>query len=353
MRVVVVEDNSSILAVLCRMVGHINTAAHADYIDCIGFTDPIKALTHLSSNGCDLLIVDYLMPGMNGVELIEAMRAMPEHTHVPVVMVTADSDRNRRMAAITAGATDFVSKPVDPVELRLRVTNLLELRRARNALAIQAETLTEQVAIATSHLRLREEEVVFRLARAIDLRDGATGGHVDRVAQSSKIIAEAMGMDAEFCRTLTLASPLHDVGKIGLPDAILNKPGLLTVDEVTVMRSHTTIGAAILAKADSELVQMAESIAIAHHERWDGTGYPHRLAGTEIPIEARITAVADVFDALCSARCYKRAWTLDEARAEIVRGSGSQFDPACVAAFESQWDLISSQMTANQLQSAA
>lgn len=340
MRVVIVEDSSSNLAVLCRMVGHINTAAVADYVECFGFTDPMKALEYLENSPCDLLISDYVMPSMNGLQLIQAMRRIPAHRHVPVVMVTADSDRNLRMSAITAGATDFVSKPVDPLELRLRVTNLLELRRAQNTIARQAETLAEEVRIATQHLVHREEEVVFRLARAIELRDGDTGGHVDRVAESSRLIAEAMGLKPEFCRTLALAAPLHDVGKIGVPDAILKKPGRLDENEMKVMRTHTTIGAEILAKADSDLVQMAAAIANSHHERWDGTGYPNRLGGNDIPLSARITAVADVFDALCSERCYKRAWTPEEARAEILLGAGTQFDPACVAAFERSWDKI-------------
>ncbi|WP_137151263.1 HD domain-containing phosphohydrolase [Devosia sp. FKR38] len=340
MRVVIVEDSSSSLAVLCRMVGHINTASVADYVECFGFTDPLKALEYLEHSPCDLLIADYVMPAMNGVQLIEALRRIPAHRHVPVVMVTADSDRSLRMNAITAGATDFVAKPVDPLELRLRVTNLLELRQAQNTIAHQAETLAEEVRIATQHLVRREEEVVFRLARAIELRDGDTGGHVDRVAESSRIIAEAMGLNSDFCRTLALAAPLHDVGKIGVPDAILNKPGRLDENEMQVMRTHTTIGAEILAKADSDLVQMAAAIANSHHERWDGTGYPNRLAGTDIPLSARITAVADVFDALCSERCYKKAWAPEAARAEILRCAGTQFDPACVSAFDRSWTKI-------------
>ena len=340
MRIVIVEDSSSNLAVLCRMVGHINTSLQHDHVECLGFTHPLKAIDYLRANPCDLVITDYLMPSLNGLELIQMLRAMPTHKHVPVVIVTADADRARRMEAIRAGATDFLTKPVDPIELRLRVTNLLELRRAQNTIARHAEDLAEQVRIATEHLARQEEEVVFRLARAIEFRDGDTGCHVDRVAESSRIIAETMGLDGSFCRTLALAAPLHDVGKIGVPDAILNKPGRLDDAERSVMQTHTTIGAKILAHADSDLVQMAAAIANSHHERWDGTGYPHRIAGANIPLAARITSVADVFDALISERCYKKAWSLEEARAEIVRGAGTQFDPTCVAAFEKSWDKI-------------
>ncbi|WP_224701615.1 HD domain-containing phosphohydrolase [Devosia aquimaris] len=340
MRIVIVEDSSSNLAVLCRMVGHINTSLQNDHVECVGFTDPLKAIDYLQESACDLVITDYLMPSVTGLELIQMLRGMPAHQHVPVVIVTADADRARRMEAIRAGATDFLTKPVDPIELRLRVANLLELRRAQNVIARHADDLAEQVRIATQHLARREEEVVFRLARAIELRDGDTGGHVDRVAESSRIIAETMGLDSGFCRTLALASPLHDVGKIGVPDAILNKPGRLDDAERSVMQKHTTIGAEILAHADSDLVQMAAAIANSHHERWDGTGYPHRVAGANIPLAARITSVADVFDALISERCYKKAWSLEEARAEILRGAGTQFDPTCVAAFEKSWDKI-------------
>jgi putative two-component system response regulator len=334
MRVVIVEDNSINLDLLCTMVGKL------PHVAVQGFSDPALALADARQQGCDLLIADYVMPGISGLELIEAMRQLPSHAHVPMVMITADDDRAVRMAAIAAGATDFVTKPADPLELRSRVTNLLALRGAQNALADRAACLAAEIAEATRDLQRREEEIICRLARAIGFRDGDTGDHVDRVAQIARMLAEALGEDETFVRNLGLVAPLHDVGKIGVPDAILNKPGRLDPDELAIMRGHVGIGAKILAGGDSDLVQMAEAIAAGHHERWDGTGYPQGLAGSDIPLAARITAVADVFDALCSERPYKRAWPAEEAYAEICRCAGSHFDPACVAAFARSWPRI-------------
>jgi putative two-component system response regulator len=182
--------------------------------------------------------------------------------------------------------------------------------------------------------------VIWRLARAIEYRDGDTGEHVSRVATISRLVAEAMGLSEDRCRTIYLAAPLHDIGKIAIPDAILGKPGKLTPDEIIQMRRHVTIGAEILEEGSSDLIRVARLIARGHHEKWDGTGYPEGLSGYDIPIEARIVAIADVFDALCSVRPYKPAWPLERAHAEIVRLAGSHFDPACVDAFAARWDDI-------------
>lgn len=334
MRVVIVEDNKTNLDLLCTMVGKLANVVVQ------GFSDPELALADARANPCDLLISDYIMPALNGLQLIEAMRAMRSHAHVPMVMITADAERSVRLAAIAAGATDFLAKPVDPVELRSRVTNLLALRGAQNALADRASSLAAEVAAATRHLQQREEEIISRLARAIEFRDGDTCEHIGRVAQIARILAEELDQDQEFTRNLALVAPLHDVGKIGVPDAILNKPGRLDPHEMAIMRKHVEIGAHILAGGDSDLVQMAEVIAAGHHEHWDGTGYPQGQSGEAIPLAARITAVADVFDALCSERSYKAAWHPDEAYAEICRGAGSHFDPACVAAFKRGWPRI-------------
>lgn len=331
MRVVIVEDNSTNLAVLCGIVGNMNG------VTCAGFAEPGEALADLMSQPCDLAIIDFLMPQMNGIELIQAMRSLPQHAHVPVIMITADADRALRLDAISKGATDFLAKPVDPIELRSRVANLLALRAAQNALASRANTLAREVAQATEHLQRREEEIVYRLARAIEFRDNETSEHVGRVAAVSRLIAEELQQDEAFVRVLYLAAPLHDVGKIGVPDAILNKPGKLDPEERKLMQTHATIGAEILANGDSDLVRMAAAVAAGHHERWDGKGYPYGLSGTHIPLAARITAVADVFDALCSERSYKPAWPIQVARQEIVRCAGSHFDPECVAAFDRAW----------------
>ena len=347
MRVLIIEDNATNLAVLCGIVGQMED------VICQGFTCPQKAMCDLLEQRCDLVIVDYMMPGMTGLELIASMRSLPAHQHIPIVMITADQDRQLRLNAIDTGANDFLTKPVEPVELRSRVRNLLALRQAQLALEARAHTLAEEVAQATDHLQRREEEIIRRLARAIEFRSNETGAHVDRVSEVSRMIAEELQLAPEFIRTLTLASPLHDVGKIGLPDAILNKPGRLDSGEIAIMRRHTLMGAEILSDGDSDLVRMAAAVAAAHHERWDGAGYPLGLKGQEIPLSARITAVADVFDALCSERSYKPAWPVDTARKEILRNSGSHFDPACVAAFDRAWPRILASRNQTSIHAAA
>jgi putative two-component system response regulator len=302
--------------------------------------NPLDALRRAEEQQFDLVLVDNIMPRMDGVELTRRLRARDDYRLVPIIMVTSDDDPQLRVGAIAAGATDFVNKPFDATELQARVRNLLALRHAQRELADQAQWLAREVEIATRHLVAREEEIIWRLARAIEYRDGDTGEHVSRVAQISRIIAEGIGLDAERCRSLYLAAPLHDIGKIGIADAILSKPGKLTPEEISVMRQHVSIGARILENGSSEIIRTAERIAQSHHERWDGAGYPDRLSGTDIPIEARVVAIADVFDALCSERPYKRAWPVADAYREVVKLSGSHFDPACVAAFEARWSEI-------------
>lgn len=338
MRLLVVDDSRSSLA----LIGHIVEAAKAGTVElCL---DPVAALEKCDRTQYDLVIVDHIMPGMDGVDFTAALRARPAYRTVPVIMVTSDLDNSVRIEAIRAGATDFLQKPFDPTELQARVANLLALRQAQVELADRAQWLTREVERATAHLLAREEEIIYRLARAIEYRDGDTGEHVSRVAGISRLIAEGIGLPPERCRIVYLAAPLHDIGKIGIADAILSKPGKLTPEEMARMREHVTIGARILERGTSELIRTAEHIAQSHHERWDGTGYPDRLAGTAIPIEARIVALADVFDALCSERPYKAAWPIDQAYAEILRCSGSHFDPDCVAAFRAQWPAITAIM---------
>lgn len=339
MRLLIVDDSRSSLALIGMIV---REAISADLEMCM---DPVLALKLCDQVQFDLIIVDHVMPEMDGVMFTAELRNRAGYRSVPVVMVTSDDSQSVRIEAIKAGATDFLHKPFDPIELQARVANLLALRRAQVELADHANNLVREVERATAHLVAREQEVIQRLARAIEYRDGDTGEHVSRVAQISELIARGLGLSTERCRYIFLAAPLHDIGKIAIPDAILSKPGKLSAEEMQVMREHVIIGARILERGDSELIRAAELIALSHHERWDGTGYPDRLSGTDIPIEARVVAVADVFDALCSERPYKPAWPLAKARAEIERCSGTHFDPACVAAFLAQWPRIEAIMT--------
>jgi putative two-component system response regulator len=334
MRVLIVDDSRSSLA----MIGTIIKAATDAEIDACLL--PREALERSEHTQYDLVLVDHIMPEMDGVQFTSALRARESYRLVPIIMVTSDMDRNTRIEAIRAGATDFVNKPFDPTELQARVANLLTLRAAQVELADRANWLAREVELATAHLLAREEEIIWRLARAIEYRDGDTGEHVSRVAQISQLIAGGIGLSPERCRMIYLAAPLHDIGKIGIADAILGKPGKLTPEEFKIMREHVTIGARILENGSSELIRTAELIAQSHHERWDGAGYPDKLSGTDIPIEARVVAIADVFDALCSERPYKPAWPIDKAYTEIVACSGTHFDPACVASFCAKWPEI-------------
>lgn len=338
MRLLIIDDSRSSLALL----GSIVREAVSGEVEL--HLNPLEALALTETEQFDLILVDHIMPVMSGMEFTAALRQRAAYRSVPIIMVTSDIDKSVRIEAIKAGANDFLTKPFDPIELQARISNLLALRGAQVELANHAERLAGEVAKATAHLLAREEEIIYRLARAIEYRDGDTGEHVSRVAQICQIIAEGVGLGPQRCRMIYLAAPLHDIGKIGIADAILSKPGKLTPEEMARMREHVTIGARILENGDSELIRTAELIAQSHHEKWDGSGYPDQLSGTDIPIEARIVALADVFDALCSQRPYKQAWPLDKAYAEIVKCSGSHFDPACVEAFRARWSEIATIM---------
>jgi putative two-component system response regulator len=342
-QVLIIDDSRSSLALLGTIVREI---VGQDVTLCL---DPVEAIALCAARQHDLILVDHIMPGMDGIEFTQTLRRRPGYQSVPIIMVTSDIDKATRIEAISAGANDFLTKPFDPVELKARISNLLALRRAQVELADRARHLAREVEEATAHLLEREEEIIWRLARAIEYRDGDTGEHVSRVARISQIIAEGLGLASDRCRMIYLGAPLHDIGKIGIADAILSKPGKLTPEELAIMREHVSIGARILEKGGSDLIRTAELIAQSHHEKWDGTGYPDRLSGHDIPVEARIVALADVFDALCSERPYKRAWPLEEAYAEILRCSGSHFDPACVAAFEARWAEIEALMSGQSL----
>ncbi|HEV7438221.1 MAG TPA: HD domain-containing phosphohydrolase [Methylobacterium sp.] len=307
------------------------------------FTRPADALAFAESCAQEIgvVITDYDMPGMNGVAFIQAARRIPGLAHVPFVMVTSIDQRSLRREALEAGATDFLTKPCDPVEIRARVTNLLALSRAYRDQQAHAAVLAQEVAAAVATIEAREREIIMLLMRAAEHRDTDTGNHIARVAAYVGLIAEALGFPAAECRQLSLASTMHDVGKIAVPDAILLKPGPLTADERSEMERHAERGQRILESSASSIARLAAEIAGSRHERWDGAGYPHGLQGEAIPLSGRIVAVADVFDALTTERPYKRAWSLEEARAHLVAQAGRHFDAAVVEAFLSRWPEIS------------
>ncbi|MDR7040371.1 putative two-component system response regulator [Methylobacterium sp. BE186] len=311
------------------------------------FTAPAEALTFAKANACEIgvVITDYEMPVMDGIEFIRALRCIPELATVPVVMVTSSDQRSLRRAALEAGATDFLPKPADPVEIRARVSNLLALSAAHRAQREHAAQLAREVAAAVALVEEREREIVSTLMRAAEHRDADTGDHIVRVSTYVGLIAEALGHSPAECRQLSLAATMHDVGKIAVPDSILLKPGALTPGERREMELHAERGQRILGGSASSVMRLAAEIAVSHHERWDGTGYPHRLRGEAIPLPGRIVAVADVFDALTTERPYKEAWAPEAARAFLAEKAGTHFDVKVVEAFLSRWPDVVAQVT--------
>ncbi len=278
--------------------------------DCepVAFTVPDEALAFLRANAdrIGVLITDYDMPGKTGLDVIAAARAVPGFAHVPIVMVTSLDQRSLRHQALRAGATDFLSKPCDPFEIQARITNLMTISRAHRQEQDRAAWLAREVAAAVSVIEDREREIIALLMRAAEHRDSDTGDHINRVAGYVGLIAENLGYDPAKIQTLKLASTMHDVGKIGVPDAILLKEGPLSPEERAEMQKHAERGRRILEGSNSDVVRLAAEIAESHHERWDGQGYPRGLKGEEIPLPGRIVAVADVFDALVSERPTRR-----------------------------------------------
>lgn len=304
------------------------------------FARPHDALEWCLHHTADLVIVDYMMPDLNGVELIGMLRSLPDYTDVPIVMVTASEARSVRNGALLAGATDFLSRPVDRVEFLARCRNLLALRRHSKMLSDQAGWLREEVEKAVHEVHQRELDTLMHLSKAAEFRDPETGSHIVRMAHYAKAVANAMGLPGADQEVLLAAAPMHDVGKLGTPDNILLKPGKLTLEEFETMKQHATHGWEILRHGQSKVIKAAALIAYTHHEKWDGTGYPRGLRGEDIPMFGRIVAVADVFDALTTRRPYKEAWPDDQACAHLRDQAGKHFDPAVVEAFFVAWGDI-------------
>ena len=304
------------------------------------FADPITALSWIKDNLPDLIIVDYLMSGMTGLEALQQMRRIYSLEAVPIVVVTSSEERDIKYQALESGATDFITKPIDPHECRVRCRNMLHLRLQQKIILSRSHFLEQRVDDATKQIRAREQETLFRLAKAGEYRDEETGNHIIRMAKYSRLIAEELGLKSDHCDLIELAAPMHDIGKIGIPDHILQKPGKLSTDEFTIMKTHPLIGFRILQDSPSKYLMLGATIALSHHEKFDGSGYPHGEKGDKIPLEARIVAVADVFDALTSNRPYKTAWSNEDSLAYLNTNSGKHFDPACVDAFIAQYRQV-------------
>lgn len=304
------------------------------------FSSALQGLQWAASNVPDLVIVDYMMPDVDGLEFIRRLRALPGRDGVPVLMITANDQKQLRYRALDLGANDFLIKPVDKVEFLARTKNMLNLSQARKNLSDRAAWLADEVRKATAEIVERERDTVIRLCKAAEFRDPETGAHILRMAHYSQLIARGIGLSVADQDLLLEAAPLHDIGKVGIADKILLKPAGLGMDEFEIMKQHAMYGYELLHGSSSRVLQAGAEIARAHHEKFDGSGYPAGLAGRDIPIFSRIVAVADVFDALTSERPYKKAWTLEAAVDFLVEGSGKHFDPDCVKAFLAAWDEV-------------
>ena len=301
-------------------------------------TDPRQVMANLEREEYDLLLLDYEMPYLNGIEVMALVREKYSQHELPILFITGNQDIETRNLALTKGANDFVYKPIDQIEVILRINNLLATSESFKLQKNINGELARRVEKRTNELTVFSNSLVDRLAEAGEMKDNETGKHTLRVGKYSRILADGLGLPNELVNMIEKAAPLHDIGKISIPDNILLKPGKLTTKEFEIMKSHALCGEKLLAGDPSFLLKIASTIAGAHHEKWDGSGYPRGLSGESIPIEGRIVAIADVFDALVSERPYKAAWTVEDAIEYIVNQSGKCFDPELVSVLISKTD---------------
>ncbi|MDH5592043.1 MAG: response regulator [Gammaproteobacteria bacterium] len=307
----------------------------ANYQNIFSTTDARQALPLFIKHNIDILLLDIRMPHLNGFEVMEQLNEVIKDDYLPILVLTAEPTTETRAKALSGGAKDFLTKPFDQLEVLQRIHNILEVRLLHTHLKDYNKTLEVEVKKRTEELERSRYEVIERLGKAAEFKDNETGNHVLRMSHYARLLAKTAGMSESDSDLILLAAPMHDIGKIGIPDNVLLKPGKLDQDEWKIMQTHVQIGADLLSGCDEvPLMKMAKNIALTHHERWDGNGYPNGLSGEDIPIEGRICAICDVFDALTSERPYKEAWSVEKAMELIRSESGKQFDPSLVAHFE-------------------
>ena len=325
-RILIVDDEQSNVDILRRVI------ERAGIVRIESTTDPREAAALYVKHRPDLILLDLHMPGKDGLAVMDELNEIAEASYLPILMLTGDMTPEARQEALSRGAKDFVNKPFHSDEVLLRIRTLLETRFLYFQVQSQNQILEAKVRERTRDLEAAQVEIIERLARAAEFRDDNTGQHTERVGQMAALLARQLGLPDQKVTLIRRAAPLHDVGKIGIPDAVLLKLGKLTLDEFELVKTHTTIGARILSGSRFEVLRLAEEIAFSHHERWDGDGYVG-ISREQIPLAGRIVAVADVFDALTQKRPYKAAWPVTEAIAEIERQRARQFDPEIVDAF--------------------
>lgn len=316
----------------------------SDLIDGLGYeslcvSDGFEAIEKVRSFAPDILIVDVVMPGLDGFEVTRRLKADAASMHLPIVIVTSLADRDSKLKGLQYGADELLSKPVDETEFRARLRNLLKVKRYEDYLLehgrkLEGEVVDKTVQLERAFEKIRHGyvETVYRLTLAAEYRDKETGGHIKRISLYSELLARHMGLPESAVEAIRFASPMHDVGKIGIPDSVLLKEGSHTPEEFEVMKTHTTIGGNILRDAESEILATAREIALTHHERWNGEGYPNGLKGEEIPISGRIVHIVDIYDALRSRRPYKDGFDHQKSCA-IIESQKERFDPAILDGF--------------------
>ena len=328
-RILIVDDQEPNVLLLERLL------AGGGFTNVVSTTDSTEVVAMCGREEPDIVLLDLQMPPPDGFEVMRSLAdRIGAPARLPILVLTADASRETKQRALSSGASDFVNKPFDVTEVFLRIRNLLTMRFLQKELQLQNASLERRVAERTHELEQARLEILKRLALAAEYRDDATYEHTERVARTAAALAERLGEPGKNVELMRLAAPLHDIGKLGVSDAILLKRGKLSDPEIEAMRTHTTVGAAILAGSTSDVLQLAEQIALSHHEWWDGSGYPKGLSEDQIPRCGRIVALADVFDALTHARPYKEAWPVERAVEEVRRLRERQFDPDVVDAFE-------------------
>ena len=326
-RILIIDDQEENIHLLEKIL------VKAGYEEVASTTNAVGANDLQRQFKPDLVLLDVHMNGKDGFQVLEEIVSQGDGSEqIPVLMITADDSANVKRRALALGAKDFLSKPFDSAEVLLRIRNLLETDFLYRKLRRQNTELERKVTERTTELEQSQLEVLDRLAAAVEFRDDDTGNHTKRVAQVSVMLGEAIGLESATLELIGRAAPLHDIGKVGIPDNILLKAGPLTGEEFEIMKTHTVIGARMLSKGRSELVRFSQRVARSHHEWWDGSGYPDRVSGLSIPLEARIVAAADFLDALTHDRPYRPAWGIEETLAEVKRRSGSHFDPTVASA---------------------